>query len=413
MDQTLLNYLQQLQQVDQNQSRPQGQSPSNPFDIGISKAIASARESLGMTQKQQDKALRSSMLAFANNMSQQPKARGFFDNFSAVGRALAPAIAAHDQEEEAALIQNNALANQILAYQAAEQQAQAAEEQRAWQRQHAENQLEEQRRSHNLLNNFRRDKLDNQTKQNNLISSSNKQEEAIDPKMQSKIWKTRAVHNITKIIPEISLQFERNEEILPVIEELKDVLQNSSLAGSSKKAEFRRYIAKLTGADEDILKAKNLGQFYLEWLSNNTKGVLSDKDIAIYSAGFADIEKNPAAGLDILNRLQNKLTKQQGSYAQRLKLYDEDPGANLSEINLLKKINQGSSSPPFINNGFQLPTNGSSPPFINNDVQLPTNINQDENEFYVELLDPETGETKPIHREDVPKGLKRGLIEVK
>lgn len=161
MDPALLNYLQaqnsQSQGTPDNQMQGMGQSASapqgnyNPFDTGISRAIESARASLGMTQKQQDKALRSSMLAFANNMSQQPKERGFFNNFASVGRAMAPALTAYDQEETAALNENNALANQILKYQAQEQERRALEEQRAWQRQHSEAQLGESRRYHDLM----------------------------------------------------------------------------------------------------------------------------------------------------------------------------------------------------------------------------------------------------------------------
>jgi hypothetical protein len=160
MNPAILNYLQaqnsQSQGAPDNQMQGVGQSaPSqgnyNPFDTGISKAIESARASLGMTQKQQDKALRSSMLAFANNMSQQPRERGFFNNFASVGRAMSPALTTYDQEETSALNENNALANQILKYQAQEEDRRALEEQRAWQRQHSEAQLGESRRYHDLM----------------------------------------------------------------------------------------------------------------------------------------------------------------------------------------------------------------------------------------------------------------------
>ena len=64
---------------------------------------------------------------------------------------MAPALTAYDQEETAALNENNALANQILKYQAHEQEKRALEEQRAWQRQLAEAQLGESRRYHDLM----------------------------------------------------------------------------------------------------------------------------------------------------------------------------------------------------------------------------------------------------------------------
>jgi hypothetical protein len=153
MNPAILNYLQSQPQPNQNMEQaPQQQAPYNPFDSGISKAISSARESLGMTEKQQEKALRRSMLTFGDNIAQQPKQKGFWNNFGSVGRALSPAIMAHDDAEEAAFTQNNALANQMLAYQAAEQKRQSEAEENAWKRQHAEAQLAEQRRAHDMTN---------------------------------------------------------------------------------------------------------------------------------------------------------------------------------------------------------------------------------------------------------------------
>jgi hypothetical protein len=165
MNPAILNYLQYQQGQPQGEGQaspmqPQGQqAPYNPFDSGIRSAIESAKQSLGMTEKQQDKALRRSMLTFADNMAQQPKQRGFFNNFGAATRALSPAIAEHDQAEDEALTQNNAMANQILAYKAAEEAKQVHAEQQAWQRQHAEAQLGETRRAHDMMNAYQQEKL--------------------------------------------------------------------------------------------------------------------------------------------------------------------------------------------------------------------------------------------------------------
>jgi len=163
MNPALLNYLQQ-----QGASQGEQGIAQNPYDDNIRRAVEGARESLGMTQKQQDQALRSSMLAFANNMSQQPKQTGFWKNFASVGQALNPAIQTFDQEENAALSQNNNLANQILEYQVAEQKRQEALKDQQFWHQHAGDQLSEQRRSHNLMDSFRRDQLD--FKQSNVNS---------------------------------------------------------------------------------------------------------------------------------------------------------------------------------------------------------------------------------------------------
>lgn len=165
MNPALLNYYQQTQ-MNQGAANaapmpaPEQQTGYNPFDAGISKAIESARESMGMTQKQQDRAMRNSLLSFAQNMSQQPKEKGFFANFGAAGRALAPALNAYDQEEDAAFAGNNALANQILQHRAQEQNRLAADDDRMWKRQMAEKEFGENIRQHNLLDNFRNRSLD-------------------------------------------------------------------------------------------------------------------------------------------------------------------------------------------------------------------------------------------------------------
>jgi len=326
MDPAILNYLQSQQSMGQT---PQGQATQgvtpqgqayNPFDIGISRAVDSARQSLGMTDKQQDKALRRSLLTFADNMSQQPKQRGFFNNFGSVSKALSPAIGAYDTAEDEALTQNNKLANEILQYKAAEEKKITDAEYNDWYKKHAEAQLAEQSRAHNMTAAYQQQKL-----QSNQSGSG------------SKAWEYQAKHNITKIIPEITTKYENNEHILPVIDEFKQLLENSKLTGSSKVAELKRFIARQTGQDESILDAKNMGQFYLEWLGENTKGVLSDKDIAVYSAGFADIEKNPKAAVKVLERQKKKLITDQEIYTRKLNEYERDPGSNLSRINIINR----------------------------------------------------------------------------
>ena len=332
MNPALLNYL-QMQQQQGSQMQPgqgqqmaqpqiqqsQGQAPYNPFDQGISKAISAARESLGMTEKQKEQAFRNSLLAFAKANSEQPRERGFWNNFAQIGKALNPALVQYGNDENAALEENYKIANQILGYKAQEEARQAQAEERAWHRKHAENQLGETRRYHNLLDNFNKEKVE-------------AKKLAEQEKLQGKAWESQVKHNITKVVPELTTQYERNQDMLPKIDNLSNILSNSELAGSSKAAELKRYVAKITGKDEDVLKAKNAGQFYLEWLKQNTSGVLSDRDIAVYSAGFADIEKNPQAGIEALNNLKNQIESHQGTIKQRLELFDSDPGINLSKL---------------------------------------------------------------------------------
>jgi hypothetical protein len=157
MNPAILNYMQN-QQAQQN-TAPEGQS-FNPFNSGIKAAIESARVSLDMTEKQQDKALRRSMLTFGNAYANEPRQKGFLANFGSVSRSLSPAIMAHDESEDMAFKENNDLANQILKYQAAEQERQAQDEERQWQRSHAENQLAEQQRYHDMMSEYKNKKLE-------------------------------------------------------------------------------------------------------------------------------------------------------------------------------------------------------------------------------------------------------------
>ena len=177
MNPALLNYLQANQQ---NQDQigllgnvTEGQLPnqqisndSNPFDSGIRRAIETARESLGMTEKQQDKALRRGLLNFAANISQTPKQKGFFANFGAASRAAIPAMLEYDQAEANYEADNNALANQILSYQDRQREALSKSEEQAWRHKMAEDNLSEVKRYHDLID------ANNQAKLNAAGSAS-------------------------------------------------------------------------------------------------------------------------------------------------------------------------------------------------------------------------------------------------
>ena len=170
MNPLLLNHLQS-----QNQPMLEGienpipsSQPYNPFNAGIRSALEAARESLSMTQKQQDKALRSSLLTFGDAIAQQPREKGFWKNFGSVGRALSPAIRDYDNQESQHASENQALANQILAYQAAEEAKQAANEERLWRRQHEENKLAETSRYHDLINQRNIDSINAGYNENNF-----------------------------------------------------------------------------------------------------------------------------------------------------------------------------------------------------------------------------------------------------
>jgi hypothetical protein len=278
MDPAFLNYLQQQQS---NQPPSGGQAPApqnqayNPFDIGISKAVASARESLGMTEKQQDKALRSSMLTFANNIAQQPREKGFWNNFGSVGRALSPAISTYDQEENAALNENNALANQMLAYQDAEQQRQTHAEESAWKKQHAEAQLGETKRYHDMMSSSR------QQNNQSTVSPLGEGYIPIESKSERLLYSKdkKASGEILQELSSIKKDYDQFKELTK-----DDIINPMTPYGIGKAAnagkDFFGYFTKDKNLREETSKRKaldaKLGKFAVELERKIKGGVLSE-----------------------------------------------------------------------------------------------------------------------------------------
>ena len=125
----------------------------NPFDIGIARATQSARSALSMAPDQESRALRSALIAFGDSIGQQPIRRGFMANLGQGLKALGPSVMSYDQQEANALAENQAMAEKILAYRAAEEEKARALDQQAWSRDFAERQLAEGRRYHDLVGN--------------------------------------------------------------------------------------------------------------------------------------------------------------------------------------------------------------------------------------------------------------------
>ena len=148
----------------------------NPFDEGIAKAISSTRSNLGMSRDQQHRAINNALLALGNGLAAEPVQRGFKNNLGVIGRAMNPALSAYNTSEDTAIAENERLANQILQHQRAEQALADSREDKAWHRKFQERQLEETKRYHNLLDNFRRDKKEKKSLLDNFKKSKEEQE---------------------------------------------------------------------------------------------------------------------------------------------------------------------------------------------------------------------------------------------
>ena len=148
----------------------------NPFDEGIAKAISSSRSNLGMSRDQQHRAINNTLLALGNGLANEPIQRGFKNNLGVIGRAMNPALQAYNSSEDAAIAENERLASQILQQQRAEEALEAAKEEKAWHRKFQERQLEETKRYHNLLDNFKREKGAGKSLLDNFKKSEKDQE---------------------------------------------------------------------------------------------------------------------------------------------------------------------------------------------------------------------------------------------
>jgi hypothetical protein len=148
----------------------------NPFDEGIAKAVSNSRSNLGMNRDQEHRAINNALLTLGNGLANEPVQRGFKNNLGVIGRAMNPALAAYNTSEDAAISENERLANQILQHQRADQALADTREDKAWNRKFQERQLEETKRHHNLLDNFRRDKREEKSLLNNFKKSKEEKE---------------------------------------------------------------------------------------------------------------------------------------------------------------------------------------------------------------------------------------------
>jgi len=148
----------------------------NPFDEGIAKAVSSTRSNLGMNRDQEHRAINNALLALGNGLANEPVQRGFKNNLGVIGRAMNPALAAYNTSEDTAIAENERLASQILKHQRAQEELEEAKEEKAWHRKFQEKKLEEQKRYHNLLDNFRRDKREEKSLLNNFKKGKEEQE---------------------------------------------------------------------------------------------------------------------------------------------------------------------------------------------------------------------------------------------
>jgi hypothetical protein len=211
------------------QQQPMAQAapaPYNPFDVGINRAIESARDSLGMTEKQQDKALRGSILNFASNISQMPREKGFFNNFGSAARAAVPALQEYDKLESGFENENNALANQMLGYQRQQEQDSYNRDGVDWQRDMRERQFASQEDQRNISNDFRERSLEQQNlppeakKESMPLNKIIQLSEQLINKAGDKTQVGRGSNLLNKVLPGGNMQMSEDQASLHTLGEM-------------------------------------------------------------------------------------------------------------------------------------------------------------------------------------------------
>lgn len=164
-----------LERMMEQQNYIKGQvAQRDPFDAGIAKAIESARRSMGMNSDQEDKAMRKSLLSFGKAIGEEPKKRGFLANFSSIGKAMAPAIEAHDEVEDQSVAENMKMADYLNQLQQAEEKRVGELEKEVQRRDEYDRALEAKKAEQDEARQYRQDMLDEQKRYHDLLYGKKK-----------------------------------------------------------------------------------------------------------------------------------------------------------------------------------------------------------------------------------------------
>lgn len=233
----------------------------NPFDIGIGNAIQSARQTFKSGPDQDARSMRSAILSYGDSVGAMPKARGFMANLGQGLKSLSPAIRAHDAGEVSAEAENQAMADKILQYRAAEEARRAQMEQTQWNRDFDERRLSETKRAHNMMS--------DRYKTN---------EGGVSSKEEAKIALHEARKNIdsnNKYIDKAKPEIEQAEIKNRVMDKLATILKEESAAGGTPKDALMRKLKKLSGNDANLTQAAMLKKYFFK----DIKGVAGNPNI--------------------------------------------------------------------------------------------------------------------------------------
>ncbi len=401
MNPAILNYWQSQQQIGdqmqllnnnaQSADNAQMSVGANPFDAGIQRAISTARDSLGMTEKQQDRALRRSLLNFAANIAQTPKQKGFFNNFGAISRAALPAISEYDNAEAEAEMANNALANQILNYQKGLRGEEFEREKFNSQAKFQQDQLAETKRYHNLMDKLNQNKVKAGIEKDRLKTGA-KSRELNEKKFNERMEKAED----KKLLNEAYSQYIDN------IENAKA----SGLTGKSKLAEWKRYWAKITGESENLDIEEMLRISHADRVKDLGGSNPNIRQFEVAMASAPSITKDPDATIKFLKNIIDK----NNEFLDETDYLAEVWGDNYEgqEYSLLKQYRKLQKQNALERNKQE--DMGQAGNKLGEPVDAGNKGSAITSDKYIIMVDPNTGEKQPVYYEDVQKGIDLGLV---
>lgn len=322
MNPAILNYWQSQQQIgdqmqllnnnSQNTDNAQMGVNANPFDSGIQRAISTARDSIGMTEKQQDRALRRSLLNFASNIAQTPKQKGFFNNFGAMSRAALPAISEYDNAEAEAEMANNAMAKQIQDSQRGLRAEAFEREKFNSQAKFQQDQLEETKRHHDLLDKFNQAKLE---AKNKSAIDSNTNPYGYDDKTLSYIVK----ENVKKQ-DEIHQKNISSKATLKVLKDMREIIEEERKNGSwgvggSLSAQAIRAFKKLSGVDKSRQALELMKDPFYQGLKDKFGARITNLDLELFLKTIPDLTQDSDVSI---KELQKRMNQEELSNNKRL-----------------------------------------------------------------------------------------------
>lgn len=283
---------------------------TSPFDIGISRALQSSRAALQMAPDQEGRALRKAMMGYGESIGAQPKVRGFMNNLGQGLKALGAGVGAHDEAEAAAQLENQAMAEKLIAHQMAKRDYEDKMAQQTLNNDFRERQLGEMKRAHNLMH---------------RASTAENDEGGLSNKSESKILERQAIENHkanNAYIKETRPQIEQDEIKKQVYDKMADIIKKEPAVGGTALSAIDRWVKKQAGKDKNLTEL----QMYKKYFFKDIKGVAGNPAVREWidiMKTMVDEDKNPEGQLEFINTEKDMIDKKLKKYNARRKVLSD------------------------------------------------------------------------------------------